>query len=368
MEIKMKRKIISSALAAVTITYALFASPVSSTVCLAAEEPEAVAAASDVKVSSRIFELLFGKREKEEKEVYLIPGGEVFGAKIKQSGVTVTDVADGITPLCIGDRIYSINGEEISSCEEARRLIDECDGKEIEVRVMRGGERVTLRITPRSSGGGYKLGVALKDGAAGIGTVTFINPEDKSFGGLGHGICDAETGEIIELAEGRVTSVILGGVERGECGKPGELRGVLTGKVKGHLYSNNECGVFGVLDNIESTANPIPVGRKSDLHTGKANIISTVKGSLTASYSIEITDIDYASDGTKSFSIKVTDPDLIALTGGIVRGMSGSPIIQDGKLVGAVTHVLVADPTEGYGIFIENMLNAAKSEALPKAA
>ena len=356
----MKNKIISSALAAVTITYTFLASFASPIRCLAAEETPTVAVASDVKVSSRIFELLFGKREEEKKTLYLIPGGEVFGAKIKQNGVVVTDVADNAVPLRIGDRICSINGEEISSCEEARRLIDGSGGKEIEVRVVRGGERVTLRITPRSSGTGYKLGIALKDGAAGIGTVTFINPVDKSFGGLGHGICDAESGEIIELAEGRVLSVILGGVERGECGKPGELRGVLTGKVKGHLYSNNECGVFGVLDNIEKSANPMPVGRKKDVHTGNASIISTVKGSLTASYSIEITDIDYSSDGTKSFSIKVTDPNLIALTGGIVRGMSGSPIIQDGKLIGAVTHVLVANPTEGFGIFIENMLSAAE--------
>ena len=368
----MKRKFISSALAAVTITYTLFLTPLATqNKCYAQSDAEAVTAASDIKVSSRIFELLFGKREDDEEVVYLIPGGEVFGAKIKQNGVVVTDVADGgVCPLCIGDRIARIDGVEISSCEAARKLIDECGGKEIAVEVIRGGKRLCLHITPYLSGGDYKLGVALKDGAAGIGTITYINPTDKSFGGLGHGICDAESGEIIELAEGRVSGVILGGIERGECGKPGELRGVLTTKVKGRLYSNNECGVFGVLDNIESTATPIPVGRKGEVHSGEASIISTVKGSSSASYSIEITDVDYNSDGTKSFSIKVTDPDLIALTGGIVRGMSGSPIIQNGKLVGAVTHVMVADPTEGYGIFIENMLNAsgAARNELPKSA
>ena len=161
----------------------------------------------------------------------------------------------------------------------------------------------------------------------------------------------------------------LGGVTRGEIGKPGELSGILNKKHLGEVAINSECGVFGVLDSFDTQSREaLPVGKKSELHRGEAEIISTVKNGKRQSYKIEITEIDKSSTGSKSFKIKVTDPTLITITGGIVRGMSGSPIIQDGKLVGAVTHVLVANPTEGYGIFIENMLSAAQSQATPKAA
>jgi len=164
--------------------------------------------------------------------------------------------------------------------------------------------------------------------------------------------------------------VILGGATLGSSGKPGELRGILTSTVYGSLHSNTECGVFGNL--TEEYANshkssPLPVGKRDEVKSGDAKIISTVNGAGKKEYSIKIENVDYSSTGTKSFRIKITDPDLIAATGGIVRGMSGSPIIQNGKLVGAVTHVMVADPTEGYGIFIENMLSAAEN-TVPKAA
>ena len=181
--------------------------------------------------------------------------------------------------------------------------------------------------------------------------------------------CDAESGTPVEIGSGEATGVILGGVTRGEVGKPGELSGVLNKRSIGSIISNNECGVFGIMSDVDIDIQaPIPVGCKTELHTGEAEIISTVKSGKKAKYKIEITEIDTTSTGSKSFKIKVKDPTLIALTGGIVRGMSGSPIIQDGKLVGAVTHVMVANPTEGYGIFIENMLNAAQNQVQPKAA
>ena len=209
----------------------------------------------------------------------------------------------------------------------------------------------------------YRLGVVLKDGAAGIGTITYIDPETGDFGGLGHGICDTDTGEVINFTEGQITGVILSGVKKGEEGKPGELSGLLTDKVKGVLYSNTECGVFGKLDSIPEglSSTAIEIAHRDDVHSGEATILSTVKVGSVKEYKIEISDINKGSTGTKSFKIKVTDPALIAITGGVVRGMSGSPIIQDGKLVGAVTHVMVANPTEGYGIFIENMLSASES-------
>ena len=175
---------------------------------------------------------------------------------------------------------------------------------------------------------------------------------------------------MIEFSEGEVTGVILSGVKKGEEGKPGELSGLLTDKISGELYSNTECGVFGKLDKIPDTLNAtaIEVAHRDEVHEGEATILSTVKVGSAREFKIEISSINKSSNGTKSFKIKITDPALIAITGGVVRGMSGSPIIQDGKLVGAVTHVMVANPTEGYGIFIENMLNSAESQIMPKAA
>ena len=170
------------------------------------------------------------------------------------------------------------------------------------------------------------------------------------------------------MDRGDVCGVILGGIHKGESGKPGELCGVLTDKDLGDITVNCECGVFGIMTDIPASAQAISVGRRDQVTEGEATIISTLKNGKTAEYKIEIYDIDRDSEGSKSFRIRVTDETLKALTGGIVRGMSGSPIIQDGKLIGAVTHVLVADPTEGYGIFIENMLNTVSLAKQQKAA
>ena len=208
--------------------------------------------------------------------------------------------------------------------------------------------------------GEYHLGVILKDTTRGIGTVTYYDPEENTFGGLGHGICSKDGNDIIKMTRGTVTSVILAGAVRGEVNAPGELRGVLTDKVIGTLRANTECGVFGTIDTAAlRQSEPIYTAQRSEVKPGAATILSTVKSGKKQSFDIEIYDIDRASSGTKSFRIRVTDDTLITLTGGIVRGMSGSPIIQNGKLVGAVTHVMVNNPTEGYGIFIENMLNAS---------
>ena len=235
--------------------------------------------------------------------------------------------------------------------------------------VERCGVKKTLTLTPeRADDGSYRLGITVRDGTAGIGTVTFIDPATGAFGGLGHGICDAESGEVIPMRDGAVTEVTLGGVKRGEVGKPGELHGVLRSRTTGVLYTNSDCGVFGHFDTLPTGKEALPIATRDEVKAGAATILSTVHGGEPCSYEVTIGDIDYQSDGTKSFTVKVTDPALIAMTGGIVRGMSGSPIIQNGKLVGAVTHVMVADPTEGYGIFIENMLNAANNQSQQKAA
>ena len=325
----------------------------------------------ETKISSRLLELLFGKEEEERQTLLLIPGGGIFGAKIKQSYVTVQNPGDS-REIKVGDKIVSVNGQKIASVTDVKKAIANLGASEVTIVCERDGKEFTARIKPKQTDGEYRLGIVLKDGAAGIGTVTYIDPKSGEFGGLGHGICDTDTGKVIDFTDGQVTGVILSGVKKGEEGKPGELSGLLTDKITGTLYANTECGVFGKLYEIpESTkATAVEVAHRDEVHEGEATILSTVKVGQAKEFKIEISHINKDSTGTKSFKIKVTDPTLIALTGGVVRGMSGSPIIQDGKLVGAVTHVMVANPTEGYGIFIENMLSASETarNELPKSA
>ncbi len=322
----------------------------------------------NVKVGSRFWELFFGEKESKEENITLIPGGDVFGVKIKQKQVTVTE-SKGIPALKSGDVILSINGEGVHSAADVKRIVEKSAGNSLTIRALHAGEEIGVEIKPTYRDGEYKIGLSVRDGAAGLGTVTFIDPETGLFGGLGHGICDSESGDVIDMESGEVCGVILGGVHKGESGKPGELCGILTEKDLGDLSINSECGVFGVItEKAFIKGNAIPIAKRQDVKEGEATIISTIKNGKSGEYKIEIYDIDRSSGGSKSFRIRITDETLKALTGGIVRGMSGSPIMQDGKLIGAVTHVLVADPTEGYGIFIENMLNASHNDALPKAA
>ncbi|MBR2466897.1 MAG: SpoIVB peptidase [Clostridia bacterium] len=341
---------------------------------------ECAALRDDVEVSSRFLELLFGKKKKheahinkEEKqegktELTLCPGGDVFGIKIAKDGVSVASVSEECG-LKYGDIIISIGGKRIRSLSDVKAVLEGSDGSPLDLVIERGGSKVEAKIIPKKSDGTYTLGATLKDGVAGIGTVTYFNPKTGEFGGLGHAICEPKTAEPVKMKKGSVNGVLLGGVDKSEAGDPGELTGLLTEDVLGELYSNTKEGVFGKFNTPpDLSRKALPVGKKSDVREGEAVIYSTVKNGHRDEYKVEIFDIDRTSDGPKSFKVRVTDEALKALTGGIVRGMSGSPIIQDGKLVGAVTHVMVANPTEGYGIFIENMLNAAQGQVQPKAA
>ncbi len=336
---------------------------------LAAVDDEYAAAAfarGNVEVSSRLYELLFQKEESASR-IRLIPGGDVFGIRIQEERLTVASAKDG-SAFKKGDKILSINGVDTESVEDISSALSNSRGGTVKIDIIRGGERMTLTVIPKYDGGSYKLGVTLKNTASGIGTVTFIDPETNLFGGLGHGVCASESAELVKIKSAEATGVVLGNAVRGEIGKPGELSGILSKNHIGTITDNNECGVFGVLDGRTAlTTDAIPIARKDEVKLGAAEIISTVKNGKRSVYKIEITEICNTDAATKSFKIKVTDPMLIALSGGIVRGMSGSPIIQNGMLVGAVTHVMVADPTEGYGIFIENML-ASVPKALPNAA
>lgn len=360
----MKSNKLTKAFCLVFTIYIMFASAH----LTATAEEYAPALSDNVKVGSRFWELFFGEGSDSGEQVTLIPGGDVFGVKIKQKYVTVTDSA-GVPALKNGDIILSVGGEAVKTAADVKRIVGASGGNSLTIRALHQGSEIAVEIRPSYKDGEYKIGLTLRDGAAGLGTVTFVDPKTGIFGGLGHGICDADSGEVISMETGEVCGVILGGIHKGECGKPGELCGILTAEDRGDLTVNCECGVFGILTDTSSLGgNAIPIGTREEVTEGEATIISTLKNGKTAEYKIEIYDIDRSSDGSKSFRVRVTDETLKALTGGIVRGMSGSPIIQNGKLIGAVTHVLVADPTEGYGIFIENMLNAAGIRELQKAA
>ena len=362
---KLKRLILTAAL---VVTLCASVSPMQAI----ANEPYsddayAEALSDNIKVDSRLRELIFGN-EKATEEIKLVPGGGVFGIRMKQSYVTVTD-SEGIPALSEGDVILSVNGKEVHTVSDIKAIVEGSSGGTVTIKARHRDSQIAIEARPSLIDGKYRLGISLRDSASGIGTITFYNPKTGAFGGLGHGICDSDTGEVIAMESGEVCGVILGGVHKGECGKPGELSGILKDDTVGTINSNNECGVFGNLSPLPSLSSKtaIPIGTKAEVHEGEATIISTLKNGKSSEYKIEIYDIDKTSEGSKSFRIRTNDPALIAISGGIVRGMSGSPIIQNGKLVGAVTHVMVANPTEGYGIFIENMLNAAEN-TVPKAA
>ena len=237
-------------------------------------------------------------------------------------------------------------------------------GKNATITVKRGNAVLSFTFIPKycNEDGSYKAGLWLKDSTSGIGTVTFISPETGAFGGLGHGICDANTGNPIPLSRGIVMSVSINGVNKGKIGTAGELKGVFSTKKIGTLTVNSSSGVFGIisLDKVDPPEEALPVADKSEVKKGEAYIWCTLDNGAPKKYTVSISDIDTSCSTIKNFRVKVTDPALLNTAGGIVQGMSGSPIIQNGKIIGAVTHVLVNDPTSGYGIFIENMLNAAQ--------
>ena len=326
-------------------------------------------------LSARLFGVIPVKKVELDvyKNIKLCPGGMPFGIKLDARGSIVTGLSevqtvDGsvVKPaesggLKIKDTIIKINGKEIASNGDVNRALSDCGGAPIELVCLRGGKEVTLRVTPaRAEDGSWRLGVWLRDSMSGIGTVTFIDPTSGAFGGLGHGVCDADTGEILPIRSGSALIVKIIGIAPGKEGVPGEIRGYLKSDRIGKITNNSACGVFGYFSaGAIPTGEAIPIALKSQLREGEAHILTTLDDGGVGKYRVEISDIKLDGE-TKCFTVKVTDPALLAKTGGIVQGMSGSPIIQNGKLVGAVTHVLVSDPTSGYGIFIENMLNAAQ--------
>lgn len=303
-------------------------------------------------------------------DLRLTPCGDVFGVKFFTKGVVITDLSEVesdegiISPaakagLKTGDVITSVNGKEINTVEKMMEYISSYSGKALSLEFVRDGKSYKATLKPvASTSGGYKAGMWVRDSTAGIGTVTFYKPEDGSFAGLGHGIYDSDTDLLLPLLKGAIVDITLDDIIKGRDGHPGELKGSFSSEKVGSLFGNTTCGVYGVLKHAPETIyEPLPCAMKSEVEPGKATILSNVDGRGVKEYGIEIVKIYSGAEETKNFVIEVTDDSLLAKTGGIVRGMSGSPIIQNGKLIGAVTHVLVNNPNRGYGIFIENMLD-----------
>ena len=304
----------------------------------------------------------------EDVKVYV--GGVPFGIKFLTKGVCVIGFDEESSNaayragLRLHDIITKVNGREIGSASELSSAVER--GGEVELTYLRAGKenKVRFKVSYSESEKKYTLGIWLKDSGAGIGTLTYVL-SDGSFGGLGHGICDSETGEVTPIVNGSVLGVTINGLTKGLRGVPGELKGYFNSSKVGAIYKNTEVGVFGALSEIPEAikGKTYSLCLKNELKEGEATVICTLADNVRREYKVEISNINRNADGNKCFNVKITDPALLAATGGIVQGMSGSPIIQNGKLAGAITHVLVNDPTSGYGIFIENMILGSQDTA-----
>lgn len=309
----------------------------------------------------------------------LIPAGIPIGIYVKTSGVLVVGTGavhglDGVEYepvfhlLQSGDYIESIDGVAVEGKQDLIDRIKGCGGRELVLGIRRDGNAFNLKVSPVQTGvDEYKIGIWVRSDTQGIGTLTFLDEENR-FGALGHGINDVDTSTLMQLGDGTLYNTDIISITPGTDGAPGELTGVIDYQAKnviGKITGNTAAGIFGSGNEQlvgEVPAEALPVGLKQEIKIGPAEIISTVDGE-TKRYGVEITKVDYGAQSVnRGIVLEVTDERLLSVTGGIVQGMSGSPIIQDGKIIGAVTHVFVQDSAKGYGIFIENML-AAMEEA-----
>lgn len=304
------------------------------------------------------------------EERTLIPGGQAVGVALKTRGVlVVSDAAKG-RALRAGDVILSADGKNVESTKALSEQVGTAQTDTVRLEVLRGGQTITVdaHAEPDPSDGRRKLGVWVRDSTAGVGTLTYIDPANQAYGALGHAIVDADTGRLLAAREGAILHASIVGVTKGQSGKAGELKGnfLKAGEQIGSLMENCEYGIYGVLDDMpENLLYPqgLRAGARSAVHTGTASIIATVDADGPQEYGVEIVRCFAQSEPSqKGMILRVTDERLLEKTGGIVQGMSGSPILQDGWIIGAVTHVYLSDATQGYGMYIEWMLE--KSDAM----
>lgn len=298
--------------------------------------------------------------------------GTPFGVKMFSNGALVVAFSDRYTGLGtenpakeaglrLGDLIVSAAGNPVRTNEELSAVITAAAGNPIEIVYRRGSTENTTTLTPvaERTTGEYRAGLWVRDSSAGVGTMTFVDPVRGTFAGLGHAISDTDTGADIALLSGEIVPVTITGCVGGAAGAPGELRGEFSAEAAGTVLANDTSGIYGSYTGA-ALGESCPVAQMQEVHTGAAEIWSTVLGQQAKPYEVRIERVNMtSSDPNRNLQLRVVDPELLAATGGIVRGMSGSPIVQDGKLVGAVTHVLVNDPARGYGIFAASMLEKA---------
>ena len=308
-------------------------------------------------------------------EMYVAVLGTPFGMKLYTDGVLVIDVTDVQTDSGVikpaekagikkGDYILSADGKSVHTNEELSAVVSESSGNKIKFVIKRAGKSKTVFCCPVKSSetGDYKIGLWVRDSSAGIGTLTFYSPMTGVVCGLGHGICDEDTGELLSLDTGEIVKAEIISVEKGSSGSPGQLKGKFTNTSLGLIDKNSEDGVYSMLKGKISLSNLTEIALKNEIKDGAAQMLCTVDGEIPKLYDCKIKKRGSAyMSATQNLTVTVTDKELLEKTGGIVQGLSGSPLIQNGKLIGAVTHVLIDDPTTGYGIFAENMLKTAES-------
>ncbi len=308
--------------------------------------------------------------ENQNEMVFL--GGYPVGLKLYADGVVVvgtesvdTSVGDinpaALAGLKIGDIIKKVNGEKVNTNYQVSSFIEKSQGEDLQFEILRGKE--TLNITFKGafsvSESKYKAGLWIRDSSAGIGTVTFCTQEG-AFASLGHAVCDIDTKEVLPISQGECTDVNITGIQKGDNSTTGEICGVLDREETGKVFYNGDLGVYGKFDKINQ-CQMYPIAEPDEVKTGRATMFTTVENGVIGEYEIEIVSIDTNSLENKNLVIKVRDKNLTEKTGGIIQGMSGSPIVQNGKIIGAITHVFLNDPTGGYGIFASTMYEKLES-------
>lgn len=301
---------------------------------------------------------------------YVVVSGDTFGIRLYTDGIVIVGTNNVITKdgkknpaiecnLAVGDVIKAIDGRRVTRNSDLSDAIKKSKGKTIELLVIRNNKSHISKLKPLLSidNDQYTAGLYIRDSSAGIGTMTYFDPEKKIYAGLGHGVCDTDTGEIMPLFGGDAVKATIADVYKAKNGQVGELCGLFEEDIIGPLINNTEYGIFGTVTEDSINGKTYPVAMSYEVLEGPAKIISTIDENGPKEYDIEITKIYKLRTQTKCMAIKVTDQNLLSKTGGIIQGMSGSPIIQNGMLVGAVTHVLCDDPTKGYAIYAETMIN-----------
>ncbi|NLH01033.1 MAG: SpoIVB peptidase [Clostridiales bacterium] len=325
-----------------------------------------------------VFSQTVSAQAKQDKK--LVPMGCTIGIQMFTDGVLVVGLsstengsapspgaAAGILP---GDLIVKLGSEKIGSALDFKAAVSQMTGEPVTVTVIRGGETIQFTVCPNMKSGVPELGLWLRDNVAGIGTMTFFDPETGVYGGLGHGINDSDSGVIMPLGKGDIFRSTVIEIKKGCAGAPGELCGDFSTKTScGNILKNTQCGIFGIMhSDVPDASKAIPVAGSDEIVLGRASILANIHGTDVEEFEVEITRVYRGNLDSRSLMLSITDKRLLQETGGIVQGMSGSPIIQNGKLIGAVTHVMVNDPTKGFGVSVEKMLHEAGEIKSEKAA